>query len=166
MLVAGTHENKQIEIQEKPFGLIGHHHHHHHHKPKLNWTNWNIDNKSLTLKNDKIYHYYLPTISYIQWNLESHSAKKFRPSKVLILLGLDIWLETLHISHQYMTQKKKKNYRRKEETNVENHTKKRSTSCSTHQLWGVESTTALCLFEGPEGGTGTPLGKKLKTKLL
>jgi len=30
------------------------------------------------------------------------------------------------------------------------------------QLLGVESSTALCLFEGPEGGT-SPLGKKLKT---
>jgi len=30
----------------------------------------------------------------------------------------------------------------------------------------VEATNELCLFEGPEGGIGTPLGKKLKTRPL
>ncbi|KAI6670722.1 hypothetical protein NL676_005607 [Syzygium grande] len=30
--------------------------------------------------------------------------------------------------------------------------------------WGSESTTLLCLFDGPEGGTVDPLGKKLKTR--
>ncbi|KAI6677797.1 hypothetical protein NL676_038593 [Syzygium grande] len=33
-----------------------------------------------------------------------------------------------------------------------------------HYLWGSESTTLLCLFDGPEGGTVDPLGKKLKTQ--
>lgn len=32
------------------------------------------------------------------------------------------------------------------------------------QLFGVELTNELCLFEGPEGGTGFPLGSILKYK--
>lgn len=51
----------------------------------------------------------------------------------------------------------------KEEKIGETHVK--WTSWST-QFLGVEATTELCLFEGPEGGIGTPLGKKLKTRPL